>query len=159
MCAACRTKGCYQKKAKKMCYECDDDFCSHPQSDESKQRSYLSRRLNDLEHSKQQEAMKTFGLVDDDAPVNVKELIERILAKQYVLDEKKVTNRGYYNLQRGLRWRNPDLKEDQAGYDAFWSEFTKKQTATQDAISILPPADGLKALQEFEAWTPTGKAN
>lgn len=146
-------KAAIKKKAKTMCYECDDDFCSHPQSDESKQRMYLENRLSGITSEKRADAYKAFGLQNDAAPTNAEDLIKRIKEGKFTYDEK-AAGTGWRNIFSGITWRDPDLKEDKAGFEAYEEKLYAERTKALDAIKIAPPADGLKALQAFEAWDP-----
>lgn len=131
------------------------------------QRAYLRDRAKVLRYSKRDELPGMFNLYVNNAPKTYKELIETIKNGKFKLDEKKTKlideaiedgDRWYVNGPfDGIIWDGPQPDHDgySAANEALESQFTK----VVDAINILDPKDGLAALQAFEAWVPTGKAN
>lgn len=115
------------------------------------QMDYLRRRLDNVRQAKKDTAKVTFGLVDEDAPKNFKELQERIASGRYVADEK-LEDYNYGPLY-AVRWRDPSLKEDSAGYREFKRKLEKLYDRAKDDIRILDVKDGLEALRTFESAT------
>jgi hypothetical protein len=148
-----------KKKAKAM-YNDYDEFETPIQTrtDEQKKRDYLASRLDEIGFTKRNEARKAFHM-DADAPCTVQDLIDRIKAGTFTLDEKKAKEQSAYCLMYTIDWHDPATPADEAGYRAARDAFKKAKTETQDQIKIADPADGLKAIQALEAWTPTGAAN
>ncbi len=121
-------------------------------------QSYLRNRLERIYYAKKDDLMKTFGLVDDEAPNTFEELLARIQAGKYVIDEKDAKKRAYLGLDY-LRWRDPAVKEDRAGFDAAKEELKKEKQLIEDQIAIADPAVALPLVQALETWQPSGKAN
>lgn len=124
----------------------------------AKKVDYLTGRLHDAFDAKNTELQRMFHLIDDQAPRTPEELIERIKAGKFTLPEKD-KRRTYWGAYDQIIWRDPSAKKDQDGYDAAFDLLEKERTKAKDAIMISDPADGLKAIQALEAWTPTGAAN
>ena len=58
-----------------------------------------------------------------------------------------------------VRWRDPAKKADKEGYQKARKLFEAEVKSARDTIAIKSVDDGLKALQDLEAWMPQGKAN
>jgi hypothetical protein len=117
---------------------------------EKDQRRHLQNRLYDIASSKKYALKKQFGLTNDDTPNTFEELLARIQGGKYVIDEKNAKRRDYNGGLGYVTWRDPAVKEDQAGYDAAKKELDAAQQKVSDDIAILPPADGLASLRAFE---------
>lgn len=137
-----------------------------PKSDIATQRDYLLSRLAKSEYPKEIELRKLFNIGVDNTPKTYAQLIEMIKENKYTLDEKETSrvdeymaDGGYnpYGPTRGIVWDGP--KPDKAGYKAGLEDMAKEFDATKDTIMVFSAEDGLKAVQAFEAWTPTGTAN
>lgn len=125
-----------------------------PQTDDAQKRTYLTTRIYSVQSDKGFELRKTFGLLDDDAPDTAKEFIKRIQDGKFVL-KKETEDKKTWRPSEYITWRDPAVKEDQAGFDAAWETFSDEVTKVTDTVKIADPADGLKALQALEAWKPT----
>lgn len=123
------------------------------------QRQHLHSRMWEVQQTKKYALKKQFHLIDDDAPKSPKEMAERIAAGKFIIRGLDKEETRYFSSYDAIVWRDPAVKPDQAGYDAVKTEMDKKYRETVDTITILDPKDGLDALREFEAWTPTGAAN
>ena len=137
-----------------MDYDCD--CCSPaPQSDEQKTKNYLNSRRSDAYYNKLREAEKTFHINEDPAPKTPKELADRLAAGQYTIRDAQEDNKDkwYGSIKSHIEWRDPKTPADKAGYAAFEVLLDKQNILAQDAIMVKTPADGLAALQAFEAWT------
>lgn len=141
-------------------------------TDASVTRDYLLTRLAKADYPKYREFRKLFNLYVDNTPKTYKEMIDIIKSGTYTLDEK-ITKRvdaaqadfdeveGDEDLNfvspwgplYGIVWPGP--KSDQKGYDAAVKENGTRYTAAKDAIMVGTAAEGLAAIQAFEAWTPT----
>jgi len=138
-----------------------------PKSEESIQREYLLDRLMSAYYPKTREMVKVFNLHVDNTPKTYKELIEAIKKGKYTLDEK-ITKRIDDKIEDmdddecycgdhgspfyGIIWDGP--QPDQKGYEAAIKDIDKMYRAVKDTIMVSDAAEGLKALQKFEAWMP-----
>lgn len=161
-CESCPSKPPKGKKGKKkMSRDFDFDYDmgeTVPTSMDAKRQTFLLDSLYQTAEEKDLDLRKQFGLKDDDAPTNPKELVERIKAGKFTLpDETK--RRYHYSALDGIRWRDPDLKEDQAGYEAAWNAFRKAKETAHEDIMIKDGEAGLAALRALKDWQPTGAAN
>lgn len=149
---------CSKKKENTMEYDFDcEEYCS---STEQSQRRYLNHRLDQAAFQKRSEFDKTFCMNDDDPPASPKEMMERIAAGKFTIDQIKddegnLLNKfpHYTTASRALNWRDPAKPADQKGYDAALNKMYAERTKTLDTISVMPPADGLAALRAFESST------
>lgn len=138
-----------KKKGNTMYYE--DDVNEMPVvTDAARQRSYLTRRLNDAAFEKSKVASRAYGLTEDEAPKTVKDFIKRIQDGQFVLHEKYEDQSAVY-AWKYISWQDPKKVVDKEGFEKFSEVMAAKRIAVQDTIQIAEPKDGLKALQEFEA--------
>lgn len=138
---------------------------SDTKSEAATQREYLLDRLSGIcNWRRDQKLMDIFNLHTDNSPKTYKEMIDMIKNGKYTLD-KKLTDRVDANVADddfdacwfspwyGIIWDGP--QPDHKGYNAAIAESNKLYTATKDTIMSGVYADGLKALQDFEAWLPT----
>ena len=119
---------------------------------EENQREHLRARVYEIRDAKVVTLKRAYGLEDDEAPSTPQELVDRIKAGTFVLNNQ--TKDEYTNVcyaTRYIRWRDPAKVEDKEGYrkakDVLWAAFQK----AIDAVTILPVVDGLTAMQAFEA--------
>ena len=113
-----------------------------------RQREYLMDRLNDIRFHKEVALERAYGLTDDEPPRTAEDFLKRIEDGQYILREDNRYRRDFYDR---VRWRDPDLKEDQDGFHAATEILRAATTTTRDQILIMDPKDGLLAMQTFEA--------
>lgn len=132
-------------------------------SDIQLQRSYLLDRLEQTYYD-QKDLRKAFNMDDDPRPETAEELIKRMEDKQYLVVDARVRYDEYdeeFDLGeagRFLRWRNPEAKRDEKGYEAAVERKRQAKVPTRDTIMISDPAEGLKALQAYQT-TDFSKAN
>ena len=144
----CNTVPCAKPKGNNPMYVDNDKHI------ESSKINYLSDRAATVQYRKEQDARKTFGLVDDMAPETAAELVKRIQDGKFILkDETKDKN--VYEPARYIKWRDPAVKEDTAGFRAAVDALAKVYQDTKDTIAIGTPAEGLAAVKALDAWTPT----
>lgn len=126
-------------------------------------RRYLTGRVNDVGYTIREALNVQFNLDKKERPQSYAELIAAIKNDQYTLDAKMtakidavVAQDGYYygSMLDGIKWKLPN-QPDYDGYNTAEKAMVKAQTAARDVIQTGTPADGLKALQDFEAWTYT----
>lgn len=129
------------------------------------ERRYLRDRVYTVSSQKVNDAAETFHIHDDGMPRTYAELIDFIKNDKFTLDAKKtarvdenlVDGSSMYGVYYGIDWTGR-LVKDQAGYDAVYKENAKRFTAAHDIIMTQDNVAGLKALQDYEAWTPTAVA-
>jgi hypothetical protein len=116
-------------------------------------RTHLQYRLSCIFGAKDHALEQKFGLMDQDAPKTPKELVERIKSGMFTYTEEEraddETTWAFCNPYRGLRWRDPSLKEDRPGYNEAYKELKKTKLKVADSIAIKDPA---VALEELYAW-------
>lgn len=125
------------------------------------QRKFLAETLRDLYWTKRHsdDLRRAFGLMDDEAPKTVKERKARIAAGKFIVDfdyddEDFDEDEEHYGLGRGhIRWRDPAVKEDQAGLSAVQKLIDAENTKTQRIIQIKDADTGLAAIEAFETKT------
>lgn len=128
----------------------DEDF-----SPEANSLTYLGERSYSIYHSKRIDMKRQFGLLDDEAPKNAKEFLDRIASGKYVIPADKMDKPNYGEYTRFIEWRDPAKVKDQAGYDAAEKKLEAIKTKAEDTITLFTsdPAKQLAALQEFESAT------
>jgi hypothetical protein len=129
-----------------MCYQTK-------QSREDRQTSYANDRIYSISLEKDRDLRKAYGLDNDSPPVTFNELMDRLNAGKYVIAEDKKDKRSYDIGGLGyVRWRDPAVKEDQAGYEAALEKLSAARTAAEDAVTLGDAAAQLQALKDFEAF-------
>lgn len=129
---------------------------------EMTQRDFFSDRIRQETQRLQREVLRPQFFMDtDDEPKNYLEMIERVKADDYTIDDEAAANvkknpKGYYGFTYGIRWgkNKPD-------HDGFEVAVKALKQAAQDVIdeATLSPTDKLLALlQNFRNWTFTAKA-
>jgi len=134
-----------QKKETKMYVDNDKHI-------ESSKINYLSNRVETIWYQKHDALRKQFGFQDDAAPVTAQEIVDRITAGKFVLKADSKDKRNYDSV-RYIQWRDPTVKEDQAGFDAAMKLFEKAVQDTRDIVAIDTPINALAAVKALEAWT------
>lgn len=131
----------------------DVDVTVHEKTSETQRRKYFLSRLLESFYTKSNAAQKTFGLIDDNAPRTVNELIARITAGKFVVPEERKDYDSFEPL-RYLRWRDPAVKADQPGFDALNTKLEALKTTAEDAIWAETDPSKLPSLvQAFETAT------
>lgn len=128
-----------------------------PINPEDKARDHLLNRVERAAAEKKEPLLRAFGLQDDDSPRSLKDFFARINAGKYIIptDEKALT-REYWGLSDvvdEIRWRDPAVKEDQAGFDAAVKAVRKAQNDAADEIIVKTPVEGLQVFRDFQAKT------
>lgn len=145
----CATVACSPaNKKEKTMYDSDD-------YDTDDKLSYLQQRLNHVRYQRDAELSRAYGLTDDARPVNFNEFLERITSGKYTIDEKSKTRSCYSPLDY-VRWRDPSVKEDQAGYEKAIKALDDAVADTMDTIVVISDeATRLAALKEFAKTAAT----
>lgn len=118
------------------------------------QRDFLLSEVSNVSNDLWRKAHKKFGFATDERPSTLEELLARIAAGKYVLpDEKALKKIAYYydDMFRHIVWRDPSIKEDQAGYDKFIEARDNMEKETRRTIVVKSPEEGLAALVAFES--------
>jgi len=143
---------------------CDDPDCEIcnpqnaepqvPETEETRQRRYLMERAVEVFYKKDEELQKKFGIADDESPATPNEFQKRLDDSKYVIVGAGGPNgdKPFPYFVSRCRWRDPEMKEDQAGYDKARAELKAKVTSVRDQI-VVDLAKGLEALQALEADT------
>lgn len=151
---------------KKICEQKQEKEVENTMTDYRNERNRLNERVMSVSYDKEQEIYNLFKMDADPTPRTYKDLIAAITGGKYKLDEKRtkyldacIENALYFpgSALDGFIWEGE--KPDTDGYAAAIKEMKKRRTAAIDAIMVLEPVEGLKALREFEAWMPEGKAS
>jgi hypothetical protein len=138
--------------------EVDNNMTTYNEIEAS--RKYLNGRINSVMWQKRDDMVKQFRMHNSEQPRTYKELIDAIKNDLYTIDTKRAAqidgyvedDDWYGNAMDGIKFNLPTAP-DRAGYDAATKEFEKAVNSAKDIINTGTPADGLKALQELEAWT------
>jgi len=132
------------------------------------ERTYLNNRLAEIKYAKMDTIQTQFRIHNDDKPKIYSQLIDAIENGKYEIDSKRAAkidiyaeDKDFYKIGGpfdGLKF-NLDTAPDWKGYEAASESLTKAWIAARDTVNTMDAAAGLKALQDFEAWTPAGPAN
>jgi hypothetical protein len=126
------------------------------------ERDYLNRRVSNVFSTLDRSLEKQFHLGENTYPKTYKELIDWIKNDKYELDKHQTKiidacveeNGQFYGaFYEGIIWTGCGFKVDRKGYDTAREVLCKEYQAVKDVINVSDAAAGLKALQEFEAWT------
>lgn len=157
-------KATKKKKAKTMQYYDEDGYrIDGPKSDEQTKRDYLTSRARAIADEKYDEARNLFNIDVNDTPTTKDEIIRKLAAGEFTLNEHSFDDKGnlhrYFAASNTIEWFDPAKKRDTKGFEAALVAKDEMLKKTLDAVKIADPAEALKAVQAFEAWVPTGKAN
>lgn len=122
---------------------------------EAETKAYLDNRLNNLRWTKENDLRKPFNM-DDLTFETVEEFLALMTSGKYEVkdeDKKKKTHGSVGYAFDYIRLRDPAKPKDEAGYTAALKKLYEGYQFTQDTIKVMPAADGLTALREFEAKT------
>lgn len=131
------------------------------------ERTYLNNRSNDVFYAHRDTIADKFRINNSDQPKTYKELIDAIKNDKYTIDEKMAKrvdvaaeDGGYipWGNTCGIKFNLPTAP-DWDGHSKAAAELEKARTVAKDIINTQDAAAGLKALQDFEAWTFEGKAS
>lgn len=123
-----------------------------PYTREQEQTDYLSRRLSDNADTKRSELKVQFGLSGGEAPKTIEEAVARIKDGKFEVPEGNANMHSAY-LGQFITWKDPTVKKDQKGFDAAIKALYTEKTKAKDIIVTGTAAEGLAALQAFEAKT------
>ena len=123
-------------------------YIANDKNIEASKLDYLLDRLSYAKYEMESRFRIQFGL-EQDTPKTFEDALKRLQSGQYTYSKPK---RPYW-WNEGLRWTT--VAEDYAGFDAALLAMKKAETAAKDIIMSGVYADGLAALQKFEAFTYT----
>lgn len=124
-------------------------------------REHLLNSLSAAFYPKEMELQKHFGLVDDDRPKTFKEFLERLKAGKYVQVKRNHLDDEYdyeddeddfnpYNPMSNLRWRDPKVKEDKAGFDKARESLRAALSKLNRQVMIVDLDKALDMVEKFE---------
>jgi len=116
------------------------------------QRDYLFRALRNAHYEHEKDSTNKFGLNDDDTPETGTEMIQRFKDGLYVIQKynPEDPDSGDY-----IRWRDPNKVTDRAGHREWMKKVQDLREIAEAKIMSLDAAQGLAALNEFKAATPS----
>jgi len=136
------------------------DYVTNDKHTESAKTNYLLQRASNVKYKIQEDLRIKFGLNDDETPHTAQELVDRITSGKYILPTEKeaelLNDRcwPYPSAMAGIKWRDPAVKEDRAGYKAAEKQLETAFDDVHDAVMIKSNDDALAAIKEFETWKP-----
>ncbi len=113
-------------------------------------RDHLSNRMYQLDSQKEMEINRHFGLQDDEYPRTAKEFVKRIQDGRFVLRDQSEADY-FESVLDYIRFRDPNKVADKDGAWEARKLLSKDFRDTMDTVAIMDPAEGLKAVQAFEA--------
>ena len=137
------------------------DYVSSDKHQESAKTNYLLSRFSSVKSDIRGTLNKQFGLVNDDAPYTAQDLVDRITSGKYILPTEKeaeLYRQCYYGSSNPIniiKWRDPSIVEDKAGFKLAEEQLEVASQDVQDAIMIKTNDEALAAIKEFESWKPT----
>lgn len=151
-----------QPQAKRVCKPqtksvCKENNVNTTTNDFRYERGALEAALFSARATKDIEMRKHFGLFEE-RPITPKKLVEAIQTGKFTyVDEKTADDEGtwdsWMNPARGIKFGDPDRKEDKRGFKKATEAATKVFNAVLTDIAVLDPEKGLKAVREFESKT------
>lgn len=137
-------------------------------SEEQNKIDYLNRRAQNVHRNIEQKFRDMFHLYGPSQPRYYKELIDAIKNGDYEIDEKaaKAADEAWEDFQNNREdWFDYSVfyginfpkfpKPDWKGRDVALKELSAEFQRVKDIIAIMPAEEALKAVQEFEKWTPS----
>lgn len=113
------------------------------------QKRYLKERVFSISADKRGAAKQKFGLADDDAPCSFKELLARIQAGLYLVDEKRDNQK--YGMLHAVTWRDPAKARDYEGFGVWEDGNSAAEQKVMDDINILDGEVALASMRAYEA--------
>ena len=115
---------------------------------EAKQRKTLASALYDAFRDKVNAAKKQFGLLSDQAPETIKEMIQRIKDGKFSIkaDQDDAYAGAFWY---AISWKDPSVTVDKDGYKAARAQLEKDYKALELRIAVLPIADALTAVETY----------
>jgi len=117
---------------------------------EKDQRRYLLDELYCAYQNAKTALQRKFGLIDDETPETLTDVIKRIQDGLFVIPEK-YKDKNVYGSLTYLRWRDPKAVEDKVGYEAAKAPLQAARSTAERQIKIFSPEKGLEAIIAFEA--------
>lgn len=112
------------------------------------QVSYFTERLRQIRQEKRDEAQVKFGLTSQ-YPKTMTEAFQRIAeGKVKIRDDCE----DYGVSMSYVDWKDPSVKKDRAGFNAWEKGMAAAYYTAKDAI-VATPAEGPKQIASFQSWT------
>lgn len=149
------------KKQEKKMYE----FDSYEMSENERQKNYLSNSLSNSYWNKDADLMREFNLNGVQPPQSPKEFVDFIKDGKFKFVKNGLNDDGTWrddenhpyfgsgNIYQFINWIDPDKTPDYEGYREASKKMGEAKTKADRKIVVGTPADGLAALEEFEAAT------
>lgn len=115
---------------------------------EKDQRRALATTAYDAMVVKKTALKRQFGLLNDDAPDTITDLLKRIADGKFSVPEK-YQDSGIYNFFNFVEWRDPAVVQDRDGYKAARAELISEFEKLKLRLAIIPVADALVAVESF----------
>jgi hypothetical protein len=152
--AICKAK---VEEAKKSQQKDDDMYVSQDvtvseKTEDTRRRQYFLSRLEEVYREKKAAARIKFGL-DYDDPQTLNEAVALIKAGKFTIPEGKGDYKNWSPLSY-LTWKDPTVKEDNKGYEAFKEKLSALRKTAEDAIwADATFTDAPKTVAKFESAT------
>lgn len=127
---------------------------------DERKAAYLQMQLSDASYRKQNELSEHFKLDLQAAPRSPAELIQWAKDGWFKYNSCAVNEDGSWKDENSARWQPPasyilwdNPNRDTSGYYAAYKKLDDATRKAERLITVGTPAEGLKALEEFEATT------
>lgn len=130
------------------------DDCDDEDYEMTETKSYLASRLYNIRDQKTGDLQKAFGLCDDETPNTVNDLVARIKDGKFIMSKGYDGTEIIYDPIRCIKWRDPSVKEDKAGYAKARKALDVVYQDALDTVTVVTDEQArLKALKDFETVT------
>lgn len=147
-CVAAKTAPAMKRKGKTM-YDCDYD-CGGELTETQQTKNHLISRLGEFANEKESVLRKAYGLQDDERPKTPREFLDRVTQGKFVISDENM-NKNIYYFEDAVRWRDPSVKKDEAGFKLAATKVEDARTDSLDEIMVKTPEQGLDILKAFKA--------
>lgn len=133
--------------------------CMHD-TPETRKTDYLDRVLSSSYHQKRSDLVDKFGM-NPPKPTSPKELVDWVKAGNFTFQKNFLNDDGtwrddtvhpwYNSMTDMLVWTDPTHPKDEASYDTAVENLDEAYAKALNRVAVLTPAEGLAALESFEA--------
>lgn len=131
------------------------DVSNNSNTIEVSQREYLRERVSDIRLTQLDRMDAKYFKLKPKGPRTKADLLDALKNGKFTIKDDYFRENGeldnYIDVLYTISWRTADTQYDKAGWTKAREELKAKETATLDAVNILPLVDALKAVQDFEA--------
>jgi len=154
-------KVCNKKQEKKMF----NDFNENETTETERQRNYLQDQLMAVFWKKDSVLGEEFNLEGLKPPQSPQEFVNYVKEGKFTFEKNFLNDDGSWREEVGhpwfhsnafanyIVWTDPDNLPDQKGYKAAYAKLIEAKAKVERKIVVSTPAEGLVALEEFEAAT------